>query len=109
MRALFFRDPLLNYISTWSTYNTWMFNRSSWVQNIPGWMSFGEPGRMMLKPVNLMNAPGYSFGVLLCTMADLLGHAQSQVALAEHQQHRLDRRLIGWTFIFDFFIEGLMF
>ena len=34
----FFQDPLLNYISTWSTYNTWMFNRGSWVQNIPGWI-----------------------------------------------------------------------
>jgi Spirocyclase AveC-like len=33
---LFFQDPLLNYFSTWSTYNSWMFNRGSWVKDIPG-------------------------------------------------------------------------
>ena len=27
---LFFQDPLLNYFNTWSTYNSWMFNRGSW-------------------------------------------------------------------------------
>ena len=64
---MFFQDPLLNYFNTWSTYNTWMWNRGSWVQDIPGWQSYGEPGRMMAEPL-LMNAPGYSFGVLLCTI-----------------------------------------
>src|SRR5208283_1312984 len=51
---LFFQDPLLNYLNTWSTYNSWMFNRGSWVQHIPGWVSYGEPGRMMAEPL-LMN------------------------------------------------------
>ena len=63
---LFFQDPLLNYFNTWSTYNTWMWNMGSWVQDIPGWVSFGKPGAMMAEPI-LMNAPGYFF-VLLCTM-----------------------------------------
>jgi hypothetical protein len=63
---LWFQDPLLNYFNTWSTYNTWMWNMGSWVQDIPGWVSFGEPGAMMAEPI-LMNAPGYFF-VLLCTM-----------------------------------------
>ena len=59
---LFFQDPLLNYFNTWCTYNTWMWNRGSWVQDVPGWVSFGEPGRTMAEPL-LMNAPGYSYGV----------------------------------------------
>lgn len=52
---LFFQDPLLNYFNTWSTYNTWMWNRGSWVQDVPGWVSFGKPGAMMAEPF-LMNA-----------------------------------------------------
>ena len=64
---LFFQDPLLNYFNTWCTYNTWLWNRGSWVQDIPGWVSWGKPGQMMAEPL-LMNGPGYSYGVLLCTM-----------------------------------------
>ncbi|MEU2014014.1 spirocyclase AveC family protein, partial [Nocardia sp. NPDC019302] len=62
---LFFQDPLLNYFNTWSTYNTWMFNRGSWVQHVPGWRSYGEPGEMMAEPL-LLYAACYSYGVVLC-------------------------------------------
>ena len=64
---LFFQDPMLNYFNTWCTYNTWLWNRGSWVLDIPGWVSWGKPGQMMAEPL-LMNGPGYSYGVLLCTM-----------------------------------------
>ena len=64
---LFFQDPLLNYFNTWSTYNTWMCNLGSWVQNVPGWALPGSRADMMAEPL-LMNAPGYSYGVLLCTI-----------------------------------------
>ena len=36
---IFFQDPLLNYINTWCTYNTWMSNHGAWSSNIPGWQS----------------------------------------------------------------------
>ena len=104
---MFFQDPLLNYFNTWCTYNTWMWNRGSWVPNIPGWQSYGEPGHMMSEPL-LMNAPGYSFGVLLCTILGCWVMRKRQGALAEHQQRRLDRRLIAWTFFFDLIMEGLL-
>src|SRR6516165_8849995 len=61
---LFFQDPLLNYFNTWNTYNTWLWNRGSWVPYIPGWQSWEQPGHMMAEPL-LMNTPGYSYGVLL--------------------------------------------
>ena len=80
---LFFQDPLLNYFNTWCTYNTWMWNRGSWVQDIPGWVSSGKPGRMMAEPL-LMNAPGYSYGVLLCTMLGCWVMRKPS-ALAEHR------------------------
>jgi hypothetical protein len=103
---LFFQDPLLNYFNTWSTYNTWMWNRGSWVQDIPGWQSYGEPGAMMAEPI-LMNAPGYSFGVLLCTMLGCWVMRRAKAKWPNISNLRLIGVLLIWTFIFDFIIEGL--
>ena len=47
-----------------------------------------EPGRMMAEPF-LMNAPGYSYGVLLCTILGCWVMRRAKAALAEHQQHRV--------------------
>ena len=88
---MFFQDPLLNYFNTWSTYNTWMWNRGSWVQDIPGWQSYGQAG-----PHDGRTAADERAGLLVRSSAvhdaRMLGHAQSQVALAEHQQPSSDRR-----------------
>ncbi|MBV9320786.1 MAG: spirocyclase AveC family protein [Mycobacterium sp.] len=103
---IFFQDPLLNYFNTWSTYNTWMWNRGSWVQNIPGWMSYGEPGRMMAEPL-LMNAPGYSYGVLLCTILGCWVMRRAKSRWPNISNIGLISVLIVWTFFFDLIIEGL--
>ena len=103
---MFFQDPLLNYFNTWSTYNTWMWNRGSWVQDIPGWQSYGEPGRMMAEPL-LMNAPGYSFGVLLCTILGCWVMRKTKQRWPNISNLRLIGVVAVWGFIFDFFIEGL--
>jgi len=103
---LFFQDPLLNYFSTWSTYNSWMFNRGSWVKDIPGWMSYGEPGRMMAEPL-LMNAPGYSYGVLLCTILGCWVMRKAKSRWPNISNAGLIGVLIVWTFFFDLIMEGL--
>ncbi|RDI56107.1 spirocyclase AveC family protein [Nocardia mexicana] len=103
---LFFQDPLLNYFNTWSTYNTWMWNRGSWVLDIPGWRSFGEPGAMMAEPL-LMNAPGYSYGVLLCTILGCWVMRRAKAKWPNISNAGLIGVLIVWTFFFDFVIEGL--
>lgn len=103
---LFFQDPLLNYFNTWSTYNTWMWNRGSWVQNVPGWVSYGEPGRMMAEPL-LMNAPGYSYGVLLCTILGCWIMRRAKMQWPNISNVGLIGVLIAWTFFFDLVIEGL--
>ena len=102
---LFFQDPLLNYFSTWSTYNTWMWNRGSWVQDIPGWVSFGKPGAMMAEPF-LMNAPGYSF-VLLCTMLGCWIMRKAKQRWPNINTLGLIASVVVWTFFFDLVIEGL--
>jgi hypothetical protein len=103
---LFFQDPLLNYFNTWSTYNSWMFNRGSWVQHIPGWVSYGEPGRMMAEPL-LMNAPGYSYGVLLCTILGCWVMRRAKARWPNISNVGLIGVLVVWTFFFDLVMEGL--
>ncbi|GAA3207442.1 spirocyclase AveC family protein [Actinocorallia longicatena] len=103
---LFFQDPLLNYFNTWSTYNTWMWNQGSWVLDVPGWRSFGEPGRMMAEPL-LMNAPGYSYGVLLCTILGCWVMRRAKARWPGISNAGLIGVLIVWTFFFDLVIEGL--
>lgn len=102
---IFFQDPLLNYFNTWSTYNTWMLNRGSWVLNVPGWQSFGEPGRMMAEPL-LMNAPGYSF-VLLCTMLGCWVMRKVKARWPNVSTIGLIGVVVVWAFFFDLVIEGL--
>ncbi|MFC8525776.1 spirocyclase AveC family protein [Nocardia sp. NPDC057227] len=107
MGLMFFQDPLLNYVNTWCTYNTWMWNRGSWSSHIPGWISPEEPGRQVAEPL-LMNAPGYAYGVLLCTIAGCW--VMRKVKARRPGMSNL--RLIGVTaviaFVFDFVMEGLV-
>jgi hypothetical protein len=102
---IFFQDPLLNYTKAWCTYNTWLWNRGSWVQNIPGWQSYGEPGRMLSEPL-LMNAPGYSFGVLLCTILGCWVMRKAKSRWPNISNVGLIGVLIAWTFFFDLIMEG---
>ncbi|MCV7380442.1 DUF5135 domain-containing protein [Mycobacterium alsense] len=102
---LFFQDPFLNYFNTWSTYNTWMWNRGSWVAHLPGWQSYAEPGRMMAEPF-LMNAPGYSYGVLLCTILGCWVMRRAKSRWPSISNAGLIGVLIVWTFFFDLVMEG---
>src|SRR6266487_4428631 len=49
--TMWFQDPISSYGGHWFTYNTWMLNRGSWVNSIPGWNSFGRPGAMLSEPI----------------------------------------------------------
>jgi hypothetical protein len=49
--TMWFQDPISSYGGHWFTYNTWMINRGSWVNSIPGWNSFGKPGAMLSEPI----------------------------------------------------------
>jgi hypothetical protein len=49
--SVVFQDPLSSYGGHWFAYNTWMWNRGSWVNSVPGWNSYGAPGAMLSEPV----------------------------------------------------------
>ncbi len=48
-----FYDPFANFFSPYFTWNSWGWNRGSWVAEIPGWHSIaaGSPGRTMAYPM----------------------------------------------------------
>lgn len=108
MGLMFFQDPLLNYLNTWCTYNTWMPNRGSWSSNIPGWVSPEVPGHQVVEPL-LTNVPGYSFGNLLMVMLGCWVMRKAK----NRWPHISNARLIVVTFAFnivlDFIMEGLIF
>lgn len=64
--TLWFQDPLSAYGGHWFTYNSWAVNRGSWVNSVPGWLSFGEPGHMLVEP--LLIIPGLYVYVFVITM-----------------------------------------
>jgi hypothetical protein len=49
--TMWFQDPISSYGGHWFTYNSWMVNFGSWVNDIPGWMSYGRPGAMLSEPI----------------------------------------------------------
>ena len=102
---LFFQDPLLNYLNTWCTYNSWLWNRGSWVQDIPGWVSWGKPGAMMPEPL-LMNGFGYSYGVLICTMLGCWVMRRAKLRWPNLGVPGLLGVLVVFTFFFDIVMEG---
>lgn len=104
---MFFQDPLLNYFNTWCTYNTWMFNRGSWSSHIPGWVSPEEPGHQVAEPL-LMNAPGYAYGVLLCTIFGAWVMRRVKAKWPTISNLRLIGVVAVWAFVFDFVMEGLV-
>ncbi|TFV59785.1 spirocyclase, AveC family [Mycobacterium sp. PS03-16] len=67
MGLMMFQDPMLNYYSTWCTYNAWLWNRGSWAPYFPGWVAPEEPGHTVPEPL-LTNIPGYMYGVLMLTI-----------------------------------------
>ena len=103
---LFFQDPLLNYFNTWSTYNTWMWNRGSWVQDIPGWRVVRGTGRHDGRTV-----PDERPRLLLrscCARCSAAGScARPRARWPNISTIGLIGVVIAWTFFFDFVIEGL--
>src|SRR4051794_21656166 len=53
---MWFQDPLSSATNHWFVYNSDMWNRGSWVNDIPWWTSFGKPGAMSQEP--LLFTPG---------------------------------------------------
>lgn len=104
---MFFQDPLLNYLNTWCTYNTWLFNRGSWSAYIPGAVSPEAPGRQVPEPL-LTNAPGYAYGVVLITIVGCFVMRRIKARWPNISNLRLIAATYAFTFVLDFIMEGCL-
>ena len=104
---MFFQDPLLNYLNTWCTYNTWLFNRGSWSAMIPGAVSPEAPGRQVAEPL-LTNVPGYAYGVVLITIVGCAVMRKIKARWPNISPVRLIIATYGFTILLDFLMEGCL-
>ena len=106
--TLWFQDPLSAYGGHWFSYNSWAINYGSWVHGVPGWLSNGRPGAMLVEPILIM--PGLYVYVFVITM--FLGCAIMRRAKAKWPQIGT-LGLIGVCFVgmvaFDIILEGVIF
>ncbi len=103
---MFFQDPLLNYLNTWCTYNTWNFNLGAWSSEIPGWVSPEVPGHQTAEPL-LTNTPGYALNLLFIIAGCwIMRKAKARWPNASNLM------LIGVVYaaniVIDFIMEGLV-
>jgi hypothetical protein len=106
--TLFFQDPLSNYFGPWITYNSWSVNRGSWVNSIPGWMSYGAPGATVVEPPLTI----IGLYVVIMTVAVRIGVATIKwTARRWPQMGKLGLFGICWVamFVFDVIFEGVIF
>jgi Spirocyclase AveC-like len=54
--TVWFQDPFSTYYVNWFTYNTNLINFGSWVQDVPGWVSYGGPGHTIAEPIVFIGA-----------------------------------------------------
>ncbi|MBP2454914.1 spirocyclase AveC family protein [Mycolicibacterium lutetiense] len=107
MGLMMFQDPMLNYYSTWCTYNAWLFNQGSWAPHIPGWVAHEEPGHTVPEPL-LTNIPGYAYGVLLLTIVGCLIMRKIKNRWPGISNLRLILVTYAIAFVFDFVMEALI-
>ena len=107
MGLMFFQDPFLNYLNTWCTYNSWLFNRGSWSPYVPGWVSPDAPGHQVPEPL-LTNAPGYAYGVLAITIVGCVVMRKIKARWSNISNLRLIAVTYALAILFDFVMEGLV-
>lgn len=107
MGLMMFQDPMLNYHSTWCTYNAWLFNQGSWAPYFPGWAAPEEPGHTVPEPL-LTNVPGYAYGVLLLTIVGCLFMRKIKNRWPGISNLRLILVTYAIAIVFDFVMEGLI-
>jgi len=80
----------------------------SWVQDIPGWLSFGEPGEMLPEPI-LLNIPGYAVGIFFCTILGCWVMRRAKKIWPNISTIRMIGVIVVFMFFWDIFMEGFFF
>jgi hypothetical protein len=102
------QDPLCNYNGAWFTYNSWLVNMGSWVNDVPGWTSFGQPGHQLAAPIL------YVVGVYVPAFVVVMLLGSWVMRMAKRRWPRMSTlELVGVCFVtmavYDFVLEGVLF
>jgi hypothetical protein len=102
------QDPWSSYVQHWFTYNAWLPNRGSWVNEIPGWMASGKPGAQVPEPI-LWSPFMYCYAFFAITVIG----SELMRAIKRRRPHISDLRLVLACVLFmwvvDFVLEGVLF
>jgi Spirocyclase AveC-like len=105
---LWFQDGMTNYATPWITYNSHLVNIGSWYNDVPGWMSFGRPGRQLLEPVLLM--PGtYTMVFLIVPALGCWIMRRTKARWPQFGPYRLIGICLLALAVYDIVSEGLIF
>jgi hypothetical protein len=96
--ALYWQDPLINWIRPLFFYNSYLANLGVWVMNIPGWSS--PNGNLLPEPLLLIGGFYLAFGMLMTIVT------ANVMRLAKQRWSRLNLvALIGIAFVFMFILD----
>lgn len=106
--ALVIQDPWSSYVQHWFTYNTALPNMGSWVNEIPGWVAFGEPGRQVAEPL-LWSPFMYCYAFFAITVLGCVFMRRAKARWPQLGPIRLVALCGVFMIVVDFVLEGVLF
>jgi hypothetical protein len=105
--TLWFEDPLSAYYGHWFTYNANLVNMGSWVHAVPGWISPGHPGRMLVEPILLIPAV-YVYFIMVGVLFGCWVMRRTEARFPGASTGQLVAACFGAMCVFDLVAEGLV-
>ena len=102
------QDPWSSYVQHWFTYDSWLPNRGSWVNEIPGWLAFGRPGEQVPEPI-LWSPFMYCYAFFAITVIGSLFMGRCKRRWPRLGPMRLVGLCVLFMFAVDFVLEGVLF
>lgn len=100
-------DAASNYFGPWFAYNSYFFNRGSWMGGIPGW-SFSKPGEAIAYPLFVM-PPMYLWTLLVVVILGCRIMQASRNRWPRLNNTQLAGICFVYAMIFIFILEGVIF
>ncbi|NMO91680.1 spirocyclase AveC family protein [Actinomycetospora sp. TBRC 11914] len=105
--TMWWQDPISSYGGHWFDYNSWMINFGSWVNSIPGWLSYGAPGHMLVEPI-LFTPGAYSYIFVIVMFLGSWFMRKVQARFPRLGKLGMIGALYVFMMLFDFVLEGIL-
>lgn len=102
-----YQDPFSDYFGHWFTYNSYLYNKGSWVGVLPGW-GFAKPGQTIAYPL-LVVPPAYIWVFLGLMMIGCAVMRKAKARWPGLGPIGLIGVCLAFTAVADFFVEGMFF